>query len=268
MWNIYDWLKFLLMIGGVFIIPVLSGYLISRYTKYNFWLFGKRGARKIESKRSVYPNNWLQRHVERKARGVVLDVGTGSGIQAIAAALKPEVTRVVAVDENSKALEEARENATSAGVWKKIEFRQGDLFESVGDEKFDYILFHPPYFPTIDFTSGEAIKIMDIELYVLAWLRRTEERSRRFLIKARDHLKLGGEILLILSIIEGLFPGEDENILEWLSRGYVVEVLEEEKLEPQSERRLHPPLPGGLHVRRPLSSERLLCLSLRARRNA
>ena len=47
----------------------------------------------------------LLRHVEELVEGLVLDMGTGSGIQAVAAASKPEVSRVVAVDIDTDAIE-------------------------------------------------------------------------------------------------------------------------------------------------------------------
>ena len=46
----------------------------------------------------------LQRHVERLVFGNVLDMGTGSGIQAVTAAIKQEVSKVLAVDINPVAL--------------------------------------------------------------------------------------------------------------------------------------------------------------------
>lgn len=171
---------------------------------------------------------FLQRHVEKEVRGLVLDMGTGSGIQAVTAARKPEVTRVVAVDINPQALEEARENALSAGVSEKIEFRLGDLFQAVGEERFDYILFNPPYLPTYpEEPRDEATRAWDGG-------PTGAEVIRRFLRDARDHLRPVGRILLILSTRTAI-------TLEEIARDYEVEILEEESL----------------------FFERLLCLALR-----
>lgn len=171
----------------------------------------------------------LQRHVEKEARGVVLDMGTGSGIQAITAAQKPEVTRVLAVDVNPQALEEAEENAVFAGVSDKIEFRLSDLFQAV-EGRFDYILFNPPYLPTY---PGEPR-----DEAARAWNGGPTgaEVIRRFLREAKNHLKQGGGILLVLSSLTGI-------ALEEMAGDYEVEVLEEE----------------------PLFFEKLLCISLRER---
>jgi len=172
----------------------------------------------------------LQRHVEREVRGVVLDMGTGNGIQAITAALKPEVERVVAVDINPEALEEAEERAVSAGVSEKIEFRLGDLFQAVGEERFDYILFNPPYLPSHPKEPrDEATRAWDGG-------PTGGEVIRRFLREAKEHLKPGGRILLVLSTRTGI-------TLEEIAEDYKVEVLEEESL----------------------FFEKLLCLALRRR---
>jgi len=88
--------------------------------------------------------------VRSLARGKVLDLGTGSGIQAIAAAQKPLVTAVVATDINPEALGAAEANAVAAGVVGKIAFIESDLFSSLAVEKFDCICFNPPYLPTAD----------------------------------------------------------------------------------------------------------------------
>lgn len=75
----------------------------------------------------------------------VLDVGTGSGIQAISAAAK--ANRVLACDINPMAVKCARLNALLNEVDTKIEARQSNLFDSVRpDEKFDLIVFNTPFF--------------------------------------------------------------------------------------------------------------------------
>ena len=71
-----------------------------------------------------------------------LDVGTGSGVQALWAARHCE--RVVAVDVNPRALNLAEFNARLNGI-DNVEFRQGSLFEPVLDERFDLILSNAPY---------------------------------------------------------------------------------------------------------------------------
>jgi methylase of polypeptide subunit release factors len=71
-----------------------------------------------------------------------LDIGTGSGVQALLAARHCE--RVVAVDVNPRALELAAFNARLNRV-DNIEFRQGSLFEPVAGERFHLIVSNAPY---------------------------------------------------------------------------------------------------------------------------
>src|ERR1700674_5859043 len=73
----------------------------------------------------------------------VLDMGTGSGVCAIFAA--KHARRVVAVDINEAAVRCADINARLNHLEHKIDVRQGDMFAPVQGEKFDLILFNPPF---------------------------------------------------------------------------------------------------------------------------
>jgi len=71
-----------------------------------------------------------------------LDLCTGSGVQAFLAAR--HAARVVAVDINPRALNLAAFGARLSRI-ANVEFREGDLYEPVADERFDLILANPPY---------------------------------------------------------------------------------------------------------------------------
>ncbi|MGI5391315.1 HemK2/MTQ2 family protein methyltransferase [Streptomyces sp. CA-251251] len=73
----------------------------------------------------------------------VLDVGTGSGALALAAARRG--ARVTAVDMSWRAVCAARVNAARAGL--RIRVRHGNLFTPVRGETFDLVLANPPYVP-------------------------------------------------------------------------------------------------------------------------
>ena len=79
---------------------------------------------------------------ECRASDRVLDVGTGSGVNAIVAAAV--ASHVVAIDVNPAAVSCARHNAELNRVSRRIEFLTGDLFENVAGA-FDLILFDPPF---------------------------------------------------------------------------------------------------------------------------
>ena len=78
----------------------------------------------------------IRRPVDR-----ALDLGTGSGIQALLAARHAQ--SVVATDVNQRALRYAALNGQLNGV--ELDLREGSWFEPVGDEEFDLIIANPPY---------------------------------------------------------------------------------------------------------------------------
>jgi methylase of polypeptide subunit release factors len=77
----------------------------------------------------------------REPVGSALDVGTGSGIQALH--LSRHAERVVATDVSSRALRMAATTAALSGVaW---DLRSGSLLEPVGSEQFDLVVANPPF---------------------------------------------------------------------------------------------------------------------------
>jgi methylase of polypeptide subunit release factors len=114
----------------------------------------------------------------------VLDMGTGSGVCAVFAARYAR--RVVAVDLNAAAARCAGINALLNHLEHRIEVRHGDLFEPVAAERFDLILFNPP------FLVGEPRNDRD-----RAW--RATGVAERFAQGLGQHLKPGGAALLLLS---------------------------------------------------------------------
>jgi methylase of polypeptide subunit release factors len=84
----------------------------------------------------------VERLTIRRPVSTALDLGTGSGVQALLTARHSE--RVVGVDVNGRALAFARFNAALNGI-SNIDLREGSWFEPVGDERFDLIVANPPY---------------------------------------------------------------------------------------------------------------------------
>lgn len=72
----------------------------------------------------------------------VLDMGTGSGVNAILAASRS--VEVLAVDINPHALAAAQDNAVRNRVADRIEIRHSDVFSNVNGV-FDLIIFDPPF---------------------------------------------------------------------------------------------------------------------------
>ncbi len=90
----------------------------------------------------------------------VLDVGTGSGAVAIALAknLPDDAAgaRIVASDRSSAAIEVAAANVERHGLGVRIELRDGDCYEVVGEgERFDLVISNPPYIPDEEWDKPE-----------------------------------------------------------------------------------------------------------------
>ena len=83
----------------------------------------------------------------------ILDLGTGSGIIAIAMTKELQKGFLVATDISDIAIRIARENASTHGVERYITFLKGSLFHPLKDKLgfFNLIVSNPPYIPSTDF---------------------------------------------------------------------------------------------------------------------
>ncbi len=77
-------------------------------------------------------------------RGLLLDMGCGSGFIAINYVASGENKKAVCVDIDEEALEVAKENADEYGFSDRVSFIRSDLFSNV-DGNYDVIAFNPPY---------------------------------------------------------------------------------------------------------------------------
>ncbi|MBN1377489.1 methyltransferase [Candidatus Woesearchaeota archaeon] len=151
----------------------------------------------------------LRKYVQKYSKGKVLDMGTGSGIQAQEAAEKADF--VLAVDIDEKAVDYCEKNIKN----EKINFIVSDLFEKVRG-KFDLIVFNPPYLPEDEFYD-ETDKALTGG--VNGW-----ELLERFLKKAKNYLNKNGNILIIFSSLTNLKKAKE------IMKDYNYKKLEESKL--------------------------------------
>jgi release factor glutamine methyltransferase len=153
---------------------------------------------------------------ELRARpgAAVLDVCTGSGALAVAAALSG-AGAVTAIDVSRRAVLSARLNARLNGA--RVRARRGDLFAPVAGERFDVIVSNPPYLPTEDDElprSGPA----------RAWDAGRDGRALldRICDAAPGHLRPGGALLLVHSTL----IGAEQTVGRLAAGGLEVHVLE------------------------------------------
>ena len=147
----------------------------------------------------------LQKYARRYSKGIVLDIGTGTGIQAEAAAENKRVVKVFAVDIDEDAIIYCIRHVKN----KKIVFFQSDLFvffkrarankkrnlfeknfelKLPKDLKFDTIIFNPPYLPR---EKPEDIALDGGE--------KGYEILQKFFKDAKEFLKPAGNILIVFS---------------------------------------------------------------------
>ncbi len=144
----------------------------------------------------------------------VLELGTGCGLLAILAAKAG--ARVLATDVNPAALRCARNNSRTHDVEKRVEFRLGDLFEPVDDERFDLIILNPPYLPVP--REEELGTPLD-----RAWEGGPDGRNviDRFLDELPEHLGPQGRVLLVQSSLSNV----KKTVRQLEEKGFEVETV-------------------------------------------
>jgi HemK-related putative methylase len=114
----------------------------------------------------------------------VLDMGTGSGVCAIAAAQFSR--RVVAVDIDKAAVRCAYVNVLLNRMDDRIEVLQGDLFAPLKGRRFDVVLFNPPFLRAVPRNDADR-----------AW--RSTDVAERFAAELKGYLRPSGYALVLLS---------------------------------------------------------------------
>ena len=144
--------------------------------------------RRLVVPREVTPPAWMSKLLgktileEVRENDFVLDMGTGSGINAILAASKSH--SVVAVDINPFCVAAGTKNAELNGVSARIKFQESDLFQNVTG-KFDMIIFDPPF-------RWFAAR----DLRELAVADENFRSMTLFFDQVRNYLKASGRILM------------------------------------------------------------------------
>jgi methylase of polypeptide subunit release factors len=131
-----------------------------------------------------------------------LDLGTGSGFQALTAATHSE--QVVGTDRNPRAIAIARFNTLLNGI-TNVEFVTGDLFEPVSDLQFDLIVSNPPFV----ISPENQLQYRDSGY-------RGDEICERIVRAGPEHLAEGGYLQVLCNWVRDPGEGWRERLLGWI----------------------------------------------------
>ncbi|WP_313690794.1 HemK2/MTQ2 family protein methyltransferase [Halorarum halobium] len=148
---------------------------------------------------------------ERRAHGVALEVGTGSGWVAERTAALEDVSRVIGSDVNPHACRRARERG--------LEAVRTDLLDAFRDGAFDTVLFNPPYLPTDPDAEWD-----DWQEAALSGGESGRELIEPFLDDVARVLAPSGTVLLLVSSLAGFA----DVVAYAVERGFDAETVLEE----------------------------------------
>jgi methylase of polypeptide subunit release factors len=138
-----------------------------------------------------------------KNASLAFDIGVGTGVLSAVLA-KRGVARVIATDQDQRALSCARENLLLLGVDQQVELQVADLFP---EGRAPLVVCNPPWVPARP-SSPIEYAVYDPDSRML----------RGFLSGLSAHLTPGGEGWLILSdLAEHLGLRPREQLLEWIA---------------------------------------------------
>jgi release factor glutamine methyltransferase len=130
----------------------------------------------------------------------VADVGTGSGVIAIAVAKHASSCTVTATDVSPEALEIAGANAERHGVVDRITLVESDLFNAVvAEAQFDVVASNPPYVSETEWSElSKTVREFEPRAALVAGPD-GDEIIKRLIPQAAERLRAGGWLLMEVS---------------------------------------------------------------------
>jgi hypothetical protein len=155
----------------------------------------------------------------REPVGRALDLGTGSGVQALH--LSRHSREVVATDLSERCIALARLTAALNDV--PVDLRIGDLFEPVADDWFDLVVSNPPF--VISPATDERLVYRDSGLP-------GDEVVRRVVVEGAARLTEGGWCQVLANWVHRVDEPWDERLSGWLrDTGCDAWVVQREQLD-------------------------------------
>lgn len=166
--------------------------------------------------------------------GKILDLCCGSGCIGIAAAIFEPNSEVVLADFSAEALEVAKKNVDRFELSERATVVHGDLFEALGNEKFDLILCNPPYVDSEDIRSMPAEYAHEPEIGLGSGADGLHI-TRKIISRASDYLHDEGVLILEVGNswvnLERAFPSFPFLWVEFANGGHGVCVLSRAELQ-------------------------------------
>ncbi|MFN2524497.1 MAG: methyltransferase [Mycobacteriales bacterium] len=154
----------------------------------------------------------------RRTIGRTLDLGAGSGVQALLA--EDHSAAVVATDRNPRAVSYARLAAALNGL--ELDVRQGDLLEPVAGERFDLVVSNPPFV----ISPGASYTYRDAGLA-------GDDVCRRLVQELPGVLASEGVAVLLVNWLHLLGEDGDERVRSWVPTGCDAWIVQRELAAPQ-----------------------------------
>ncbi|ROQ39953.1 16S rRNA (guanine1207-N2)-methyltransferase [Frondihabitans sp. PhB188] len=98
---------------------------------------------------------------------VIVDLGCGSGVLAVTAALRRPEARVIASDQSASAVASARATAELNGVADRVMVVRDDALSSQAEGSCDLVLLNPPFHVDAAVEPGIALKLFEAAARVL-----------------------------------------------------------------------------------------------------
>ena len=157
-------------------------------------------------KRALVPRPETERLVEvlishfksELAYSRMVDVGTGSGVIALALAAEFPKAEIVGTDISEDALMLARENAEQLGLANRVRFLKSNLLENV-EGTVDLIVANLPYVSTADRQKVSREVLHDPEVALFAGAR-GDELLRQLIAQGPSSLRSGGMLAMEIGI--------------------------------------------------------------------
>lgn len=197
---------------------VEENYLVTEPYNFQFLSYNYIGLPGVYSHK-IFLGGFLAKRFPFRTKGSFLEIGTGTGVYAIHAALNG-ADRVVATDINLEAVKNSKINAIYHGVEQVVDIRTGSIFEPISkNEKFDVIYWNIP----IGHTEKKDLSILQQAVFDPNY-----ELMKTFLCNAYGYLEPKGELLMTYSKDIG-----DLDVMQSITQdcGLSIKTLYEEKMD-------------------------------------